>query len=169
MSQIAITKTAPLPRRPLLDELSRRGVRITAQRRAVLEAMEQAGGHLDAAELLERASKRAEGLDRATVYRTIDLLKRLGLVDELDLMHVEGEKHYYEIRPDKEHAHATCVECGRVEEFASPLLEQIRREVSRGLGFEVEVARLEIGGRCARCRAGATQGASTPAEGARPR
>jgi len=161
--------TALLSKLPLTEELARRGVRITAQRRAVLETMEQAGGHLDAAELLERASKRAAGLDRATVYRTIDLLKRLGLVDELDLMHVEGEKHYYEIRPDKEHAHATCVQCGRVEEFVSPLLEQIRREVSRELGFEVEVARLEIGGRCARCRASAKEGASKPVENPRPR
>ncbi|MCL6545346.1 MAG: transcriptional repressor [Bryobacteraceae bacterium] len=159
----------PFPRRPLIDELSRRGVRITAQRRAVLETMEQAHGHLDAAELLARASKRAEGLDRATVYRTIDLLKRLGLVDELDLMHVEGEKHYYEIRSDKEHAHATCVECGRVEEFDSPLLEQIRKEISRELGFVVEVARLEIGGRCAQCRASAREGAIKPVSNGRAR
>lgn len=169
MSQIAITKKASVPKPPLIDELSRRGVRITAQRRAVLEAMEQAAEHLDAAELLARASRRAPGLDRATVYRTIDLLKRLGLVDELDLMHVEGEKHYYEIRPDKEHAHATCVECGRVVEFDSPQLEQIRKEVSYRLAFEVQVARLEIGGRCAACRAGRTEGARTPTADERPR
>lgn len=169
MSQMVIAKKASAPKPPLVDELARRGVRITAQRRAVLEAMEQATEHLDAAELLARASRRAPGLDRATVYRTIDLLKRLGLVDELDLMHVEGEKHYYEIRPDKEHAHATCVECGRVVEFVSPQLEQIRKEVSYRLAFEVQVARLEIGGRCAACRAGGREGAKSLSANERPR
>src|ERR1700743_1925506 len=83
-------------RRALLDEMAAKGVRMTAQRRAVGEANQGAKEHLDAGTLLERARQRAPNIDRATVYRTIDLLKKLRLIDELDLMHLEGEKHYYE-------------------------------------------------------------------------
>jgi Fur family ferric uptake transcriptional regulator len=147
-----MTKGIRFHRRALLEELAARGVRMTAQRRAVVETMQEAEGHLDAASLLELAGRRAAGLDRATVYRTIELLKRHGLIDELDLMHVEGEKHYYEVKTEREHAHVTCVECGRVEEFGSPMLERVRSELAEELGFEVEVARLEVGGRCAACR-----------------
>ena len=54
--------------------------------------------HLDAAALLKAAKQKDPNIDRATVYRTIALLKHLGLIDELDLMHLEGEKHYYEAK-----------------------------------------------------------------------
>ena len=76
-----------LQRRSLIDELLSKGVRLTAQRRALVEIIQTATAHLDAAALLKEVQKREPSIDRATVYRTIDLLKKLGLVDELDLMH----------------------------------------------------------------------------------
>ena len=82
-----------LERRDLVEELGSKGVRVTAQR-AVIEVIQEARKHLDAGSLLELARKRHPKIDRATIYRTIDLLKRLRLVDQLDLMHLEGEKHY---------------------------------------------------------------------------
>ena len=94
-----------LERRPLVEELGSKGVRMTAQRRAVVEVIQDAKKHLDADSLLELARQRQPNIDRATVYRTIDLLKRLRLVDELDLMHLEGEKHYYEVKTRREHIH----------------------------------------------------------------
>jgi Fur family transcriptional regulator, ferric uptake regulator len=75
-----------------MKELARRGVRMTAQRRLLVDIIQDSPRHLDAATLLELAKKRDSGIDRATVYRTIALLKERGLIDELDLMHIEGEK-----------------------------------------------------------------------------
>ena len=86
-----------LERRALLDELVSKGVRMTAQRRALVEVIQGSKEHLDAASLLTLARQREPSIDRATVYRTIELLKKFRLVDELDLMHLEGEKHYYEV------------------------------------------------------------------------
>jgi len=57
----------------------------------------------DASQLLRKARKVDPGIDRVTVYRTLGLLKRHGLVDELDLMHLQGEKHFYERRPARDH------------------------------------------------------------------
>lgn len=141
-------------RRSLLEELTSKGVRLTAQRRALIETMQEAEEHLDASSLLALARKREPGLDRATVYRTIEKLKKLGLIDELDLMHLNGEKHYYEVKPRRDHVHLACYHCGRIEEFNSPLFEQLKCEITKRLGFEVRVTRLEVGGRCNACRSG---------------
>jgi len=140
-----------LHRRSLLRELETLGVRITAQRRALIEAIQTADGHLDATMLLEAARKRDTRINRATVYRTLELLKKLGLIDELDLMHMTGEKHFYEVRTTVDHLHLACVECGRIEEFTSPLFERLKTEISLRNQFEIRVIRLEVGGCCKTC------------------
>ncbi|HEX4228019.1 MAG TPA: Fur family transcriptional regulator [Bryobacteraceae bacterium] len=142
-------------RRALLDELAHKGVRLTAQRRAVIEVIQEARDHLDAGSLLELARKREPNIDRATVYRTIELLKKLRLIDELDLMHLQGEKHYYEVKTKRDHVHLACFCCGRIEEFSSPLFERLKAEIAREAGFEIRVTRLEVGGACRACAAGA--------------
>jgi Fur family transcriptional regulator, ferric uptake regulator len=135
----------------LIDELTDKGVRLTAQHRALIEVIEESGEHLDAAALLERARKRQPNIDRATVYRTVDLLKKFRLIDELDLMHLEGEKHYYEVRTKRNHIHLACFRCGRIEEFSSPLFEHLKAEIATETGFEIGIVRLEVGGSCRSC------------------
>jgi Fur family transcriptional regulator, ferric uptake regulator len=142
----------PFQRNSLLDELTSRGVRLTAQRRAVVEIIQEADHHLDAASLLELAQQKQPAIDRATVYRTIDLLKKLRLIDELDLMHLKGEKHYYEVKTRREHVHLACFRCGRIEEVSSVLFEQLKEQIARQADFELQVTRLEMGGLCRTCR-----------------
>jgi Fur family ferric uptake transcriptional regulator len=144
---------AMLTRCNLLTEVEAQGVRLTAQRRILIETIQAATSHLDAASLLNLARKRDAGIDRATVYRTIDLLKKLGLIDELDLMHINGEKHYYEVRTQKDHLHLTCLDCGIVEEFTTPTFDRLKREIAKENSFEIQVMRLEIGGLCSACAA----------------
>ncbi len=139
----------------LRDALASRGVRLTQQRRVILDVIESAGRHLDAAQILRRARRMQADIDRVTVYRTLALLKRHGLVDELDLMHVKGEGHYYEPRPDKDHVHITCLRCASVLEFESDWLERIKKQVGSDCNFHVLITRLEIGGYCHKCRSGA--------------
>jgi len=146
-------KSSTLQRRSLLQELVAQGVRITAQRRVLIEIIQEADGHLDAAALLERAKKRDAQIDRATVYRALELLKKLRLIDELDLMHLNGEKHFYEVKTTVDHVHLACFHCGRIEEFTSPLFEQLKDEISRKNGFRIRVTRLEVGGQCRVCSA----------------
>src|ERR1700679_2086350 len=127
--------SASQQRRSLVEEFSAKGLRLTAQRRALLEIIQSATTHLDAASLLQLARERDASIDRATVYRTLELLKKLGLVDELDLMHLNGEKHYYEARRDRDHIHLACFHCGKIEEFGSPLFESLKQEIERERGF----------------------------------
>ncbi|MBV9342584.1 MAG: transcriptional repressor [Acidobacteria bacterium] len=132
--------------------LTARGVRLTHQRRTILGVVENASQHLDAAQILRQARRLDPGIDRVTVYRTLKLLKRYGLIDELDLMHMQGEKHYYERRPQRDHIHMACLRCGNIFEFESDLFDRLKREIERDCRFHIVVSRLEVGGYCTQCR-----------------
>jgi len=87
------------------------------------------------------------------VYRTIDLLKRQGLIDELDLLHLRGDRHYYETHGPRDHIHVACLRCGKVREFESRLYEQLKDQISRDCDIKVTVSRTEVGGICNDCLA----------------
>ncbi len=137
---------------PATDTLKKKGIRLTRQRQLLLELLDRSGQHLDAENLYQLAHKRDPKLNRVTVYRTLKLLKEGGLVDELDLMHYGGDQHYYETRSKQEHAHIICLRCGKVEEFFGEPLAKLRRQVHDHLGFQILIARTEIGGYCAHCQ-----------------
>ncbi len=133
--------------------LQKRGIRLTRQRQLLLDLIEKSGEHLDAETLFKLANARDPKLNRVTVYRTIKMLKEGGMVDELDLMHFGGDQHYYETRNKQEHAHIICLRCGRVEEFYGDPLTRLRRQVETTFGFQILIARTEIGGYCSHCQA----------------
>ena len=135
----------------LQAELTARGVRMTQQRRTILSIIETAKQHLDASQILRKARKLDPGIDRVTVYRTLNLLKRHGLVDELDLMHMQGEKHFYERRPQRDHIHMACLRCGKITEFESDLFDRLKGQIQRDCQFHIVVTRLECGGYCSDC------------------
>lgn len=137
----------------IYDSLQKRGVRLTRQRRLLLELIDHSGQHLDAERLFQMAQARDPKLNRVTVYRTLKLLKESGLVDELDLAHFSGDQHFYETRLKQEHAHIICLRCGRVEEFFGEELHQVKNQVKSQFGFEIVFARTEIGGYCSHCQA----------------
>jgi Fur family ferric uptake transcriptional regulator len=139
-------------RRPLEQELISRGVRITRQRRLLIHIMQRAGSHMDVLQLWKRARAQDPTLDKVTVYRTLALLKKHGLVDELDLLHLEGGKHYYEARATRDHIHLACVKCGRIQEFESALFEKLKGQIERERRFHIDVVRVEAGGYCHRCK-----------------
>ena len=136
----------------LQAELVARGVRMTHQRRILLGVIETANQHLDAGMLLRKARKLDPKIDRVTIYRTLKLLKRHGLVDELDLLHIRGDGHYYERHPQREHIHMACLRCGKVMEFESALFDRLKGQVERDCGFHILVTRVEMGGYCSHCR-----------------
>ena len=87
-----------------------------------------------------------------TVYRTLQLLKRHGLIDELDLMHIRGEGHYYERKMNREHIHIACLRCGKITEFVTSTYDKLKQQVEKDCHFKILVSRLEVGGYCSACR-----------------
>jgi Fur family transcriptional regulator, ferric uptake regulator len=142
-----------LPREGLLERMKARGVRLTGQRKILAGLLESAEEHLDAESVYRLAKAKDETIHRATVYRTLNKLKKLGLVDELDLMHVSGERHYYEIRPSTLHIHLVCTACKRVDEPDEAFWDDLKRRVENENGFRPEVVRIEMAGVCAGCLA----------------
>ena len=134
------------------DSLRQRGVRLTRQRQILLDLIDKSGQHLDAERLYLLAKEQDPKLNRVTVYRTLKMLKAGGLVDELDLMHIGGDQHYYETRMKQEHAHIICLRCGKVEEFFGEPLQKLRKQVEAHFGFQVILARTEVGGYCSHCQ-----------------
>lgn len=137
----------------LQKQLANRSIRLTRQRRVVLQVMDTAPRHLDAGEILARAQKIDPQITRVTVYRTLDLLKHHGLIDELDLLHLRGHRHYYESHGPRDHIHVACLRCGKVREFESELYEQLKKQIEQDCGMEITLARTEVGGYCKNCKA----------------
>jgi Fur family ferric uptake transcriptional regulator len=141
-----------MPAKSIRRSLQERGVRLTRQRRILLDLIDQTGLHLDAEQLYRLAKEKDPKLNRVTVYRTIKMLKETSLVDELDLMHWSGDQHYYETRLKQEHAHVICLRCGKVEEFFGEPLQKLRRQIESHFGFQILLARTEVGGYCSHCQ-----------------
>ncbi len=138
--------------RGLASLAQQNGLRLTRQRRVIFSVLESAQTHLNAKQLLEEAQKVDPGIDQVTIYRNLAVLKRLGFVDELDLLHLKGDEHYYEARQVRAHSHVACLSCGKVFEFYTPAMKQIDRALAKECGFEVSFSRIEIGGYCAECK-----------------
>jgi len=125
-----------------------KGHPLTSQRRLILELLRGAKGHIDAKELYRRASAKDESISPATVYRSLNLFKELGLVDQMRLGQV---RCYYEIKQSPEHQHLVCQGCGKVIEFQNPHFNKLIKAVRDEHGFNVTKAELYLEGYCPEC------------------
>jgi Fur family transcriptional regulator, ferric uptake regulator len=129
-------------------ELRSRGYRVTPQRQLVLEAI----GKLDHAtpeEIAASVQETARGVNISTIYRTLELLDKLGLVTHTHLGH--GAPTYH-LATDADHVHLVCQDCGRVTEVSPDAIRALITALDEGQGFETDVAHLTVFGRCAECR-----------------
>jgi Fe2+ or Zn2+ uptake regulation protein len=129
--------------------LNAAGMRVTNQRSLIMEIIRQGKGHLDADEIYRRAREKEPRLSLSTVYRTLQMLKKLDLVDEL---HFDEEHHHYEVKPAAEHHHLVCLDCGKVIEINYPLSRDIKRNVPEARGFDILETEVRMTGYCAKCR-----------------
>ncbi len=125
------------------------GQRLTTQRKLLYDLIRKGHGHPGVDELYRQAKELDPRMSLSTVYRNLRLFKKLGLVEEL---HLEEEHHHYESRPATEHYHLVCLGCGRVIEFRSPLVDQLKKEVGHGEDFFITGADVSLAGYCAKCQ-----------------
>ena len=124
---------------------------ITAQRLAIAEVVLGSDRHLSAEEVEREVASGGAAVGTATVYRTLELLVRSGLVVERDF--AEGFKRYEPARDIPHHEHLLCSVCGRVTEFRDERLERITTLVAEAHGFARQGHRLVIYGICPECQA----------------
>lgn len=128
-------------------ELRRRGYRLTPQRQLVLEAVGQLG-HATPEEIVTAVRRTASGVNISTVYRTLELLEELGLVQHAHLGHGAST---YSVTSDDDHVHLVCRDCGGIEEAPPSVVATVVAELAATRGFTVDVGHFAVFGRCRDC------------------
>jgi len=129
--------------------LRENGHRLTPQRMLVIEALHNADKHISAEELYEQLHSRYPYANISTVYRTLELLKKLNLVTETNLG--EGYVRYHVIEKGHHH-HLVCHSCGKVIDLEDVALRPLRDTLLQKYGFAADLRHLAISGECSGCR-----------------
>ena len=133
--------------RVFAEHLVKNGLRLTGQRRAILDLFLTSDRHLSQEEVYQ--ALRAKGIGRATVFRTLKTLQECGLA--APVVGRDGTPRF-EINLERpHHDHLICVECGRIQEVRWPALEKIQEEACRRAGFVPKWHRHEVFGLCRDC------------------
>ncbi len=149
---VGTTRTASQGRESFRSWLREHNLPITAQRLAIAEVLIGSAEHLSADEVAHALSTHGEKAGTATVYRTLDLLVRSGLVVERDFG--EGFRRFEAARDVPHHEHLLCTMCGAVEEFRDERLERMTTIIAESHDFARHRHRLVIQGVCGACRRG---------------
>ena len=136
-------------RRNIAGELSRRGYRMTPQRMMILSIIEGSDTHISAEEIYAQVVTKYPHVNISTVYRTMELLNRLGLVTETDL---GGGRVRYHPADKGHHHHLVCQECGKVIDLDESVLEHLKLVLQRDYQFDPDIRHLAFFGRCSECR-----------------
>ncbi|MDR2463153.1 MAG: transcriptional repressor [Verrucomicrobiales bacterium] len=139
--------TKPDVKEQIIDFMANQGMRITVQRQAIVEAAFNTEEHYTAENLLERARKIDQSVSRATVYRTLPVLVKTGLLRELDLG--KNEMYYdpnYASHPN--HNHIICTDCDKIVEFDDYCLDVRESFIANNLGFRPVTVKLRIEATC---------------------
>lgn len=138
------------PWRSLPERLRAQGLRWTPQRHTVVSVLAASDRHVTGAELVERCRATDPTTIPSTVYRTLDALEQLGLVQHA---HGADGREEYHVQPSAEHGHRYCGVCGRHWDIdpGSPAATVIANAFASD-GFEVDLSHVTVVGRCDRCR-----------------
>jgi Fur family ferric uptake transcriptional regulator len=130
--------------------LAQKGLKHSRQRDHIVETFFGMGGHVSVEELVARVRRIDPHISIATVYRTMKLLSECGLAVARHFG--DGQTRYEPGAGKDHHDHLICTGCGEIVEFANERIESLQELVARRHGFEVESHKLELYGRCSRCR-----------------
>ena len=126
--------------------LRARGLRVTPQRRLVVDAV-TALGHSTPEQICERVQQRLPSVNLSTVYRTLELLEDLGIVSHTHLGH--GAPTY--ATSEHEHVHLVCHHCGAVDEIDVDALEALAESLRASHGFRLDATHVALSGTCRAC------------------
>jgi Fur family ferric uptake transcriptional regulator len=130
--------------------LASHSLRLTRERRAILDEMLRVRGHFDADALLSHFRRKGRPVSRATLYRTLARLVEAGLVHKIEM--AKGQARYEVMVGRHHHDHMICLACGRIVEFESREIERLQEEICRRKGFTMTGHMHQIRGRCSACR-----------------
>ncbi|MBA7603786.1 Ferric uptake regulation protein [subsurface metagenome] len=132
----------------IVKKLTEQGYRLTPQRLMTISALGNSDGHISAEEIYAQVAAKYPHVNISTVYRTLELLKKLGLVTETDFG--EGRVRYHPVGKGHHH-HLVCQECGGIIDLDEAVLTPLKEVLLREYGFSADLRHLAIFGRCVKC------------------
>ncbi len=131
-----------------LQTVRRDGVRLTPQRLLILSIVANGNGHMGVDELLGKARESYPFIDVSTVYRTLHLFKKLGVVTEVAI----GDRLHYELTDaDSRHHHMVCRLCGNAFDLSPRYLEDFSQALVAQYGFSPDLDHFTVSGTCSSC------------------
>lgn len=132
----------------ILDLVRQRGGRVTTSRRAIVSALLDADDHVTAEALADAVQRAHPDVHQSTVYRTLDTLTEMGVIDHVHLGHGAAVYHF----TDHAHHHLVCQDCGHVIELPLATLTPLQRRIARDYDFHLDGTHFALAGHCADCR-----------------
>jgi len=123
-------------------------LKLTTQRQAILDIINDSHRHWDADELARALSDAGQSIGIATVYRGLAALESQGLIDSIQL----ADKKRYETANKAHHDHMVCTKCGHIEEFSHQTIEQLQLAAAKEKGFTLTGHQLVMFGLCRQCK-----------------
>lgn len=136
----------------LKDKLKEKGLKLTPQRRSILDVIiENEGNHLSTEEIYDKVKKKCPEIGLATVYRTMQMFDKSGVVYKHNFN--DGRSRYeLNSNEDHQHHHLICTNCGRVVEVEEDLLEQLEHEIENKYNFMIINHNVKFFGYCHFCK-----------------
>ncbi len=134
--------------RDIARELRRLGYRLTPQRLMILSIIEGSDSHISAEEIYDQVVKKYPQVNISTVYRTLELLKQLGMIYEIDL---GGGRIGYHPEDKGHHHHLICRKCGAIIDINESVLFSVKAVLLQAFGFNADLKHMAIYGLCDKC------------------
>jgi Fur family ferric uptake transcriptional regulator len=131
------------------QSLQAKGYRLTPQRLMVVDALHSVDKHISAEEIYAKVKAKYPYANISTVYRTLDLLKELGLVTEIDLG--DGRIRYHPAEKGHHH-HLVCHNCGKIIDLPEEAFQSLIKKLDKDYRFKAELKHMAIFGLCDKCR-----------------
>jgi Fur family ferric uptake transcriptional regulator len=130
--------------------LAQNQLKQTKQRRMIVEEFVKMNAHVQAEQLYIRVNVRGAKVGLATIYRTLNLLKEAGLIEQC--VFSDGRSVFELATPGQHHDHLVCLDCGDIAEFENEAIEQLQKEIASERQFILYSHRLYLYGSCRKCQ-----------------
>lgn len=134
------------------DQLKEKGYKITTQRKLILDIIkENQGKHLSPEEVYNLVKSKASNIGIATIYRTLSLFEKMGLIYKIELTPGSINYELNQVDLNHKHHHLICIECGEIIEVKEDLLENLEEKISANHNFLIKDHSLKFYGYCSKC------------------
>lgn len=128
--------------------LKKKGLKLTPQRILITDIIHDAKGHITANEIIESVKEQMPGVNKSTIYRTLDILEEAGCVYKSE----QGNEFIYHHDHEGHHHHLKCSKCGKTISCDEDMFASVQKTMARKYGFKADFKHLIISGLCESCK-----------------